>query len=219
MDRTRNVSAFTGTALVLALPAVIAVWRTEQVSLHAAVNRWHAPWSDALLSVVTHLGDGLVPTAIAVVLLFVGTWRTVLLLGLSTGLSAILVQVLKRQVFADHDRPAMYAHDMPMLHLVDGVTMNHHFSFPSGHATCAFAMCLSFAVMDRGAGRAAAWAVVAAVLAFTRVYLSQHFTEDVLAGAALGVATGVLMWFILYRSSWARAAWLGRRPWPTGRTA
>ncbi|HQW86727.1 MAG TPA: phosphatase PAP2 family protein [Flavobacteriales bacterium] len=219
MDRSGNVSAFTGTAFVLAMPAAIAVWRTDQVALHAAVNRWHAPWSDAVMSVLTHLADGLVPAAIAVVLLFVGTWRSFFLLGLSTGLSAVVAQVLKRQVFGDHDRPVMFAHDMPLLHLVDGVTMNHHFSFPSGHATCAFAMCLSFAVMDRGAGRAAAWALVAAVLAFTRVYLSQHFTEDVLAGAALGVATGVLMWFILYRSSWSRAAWLGRRPWPTGHTA
>ena len=217
MDRSRNVSAFVGASIVLALPAAIAIGRTEQVALHATVNRWHAPWSDALFSVLTHLADGLVPTLITLVLLFVGTWRTFLLLGLSTGLSAIAVQVLKRQLFADHDRPVMYAHDMPLLHLVDGVTMNHHFSFPSGHATCAFAMCMAFAVMDRHAGRAPAWAFLAAVLAFTRVYLSQHFTEDVLAGAALGTLTGVLVWYVLFRSPWARAAWLARRPWPTGR--
>jgi membrane-associated phospholipid phosphatase len=217
MERTRNVSAFLVTALVLATPAAIAVGRTEQVPLHASVNQWHATWSDALLSVLTHLADGLVPTLITLVLLFVGTWRTFLLLGLSTGLSAIAVQVLKRQLFADHDRPVMYAHDMPLLHLVDGVTMNHHFSFPSGHATCAFAMCMAFSVMDRHAGRAPAWAFLAAVLAFTRVYLSQHFTEDVLAGAALGTLTGVLVWYVLFRSPWARAAWLASRPWPTGR--
>lgn len=218
MERTRNVSNFLVTALVLATPAAIAVWRTEQVPLHASVNQWHATWSDALLSVLTHLADGLVPTLITLVLLFVGTWRTFLLLGLSTGLSAIAVQVLKRQLFADHDRPVMYAHDMPLLHLVDGVTMNHHFSFPSGHATCAFAMCMAFAVMDRHAGHAPAWAFLAAVLAFTRVYLSQHFTEDVLAGAALGTLTGVLVWYVLFRSPWARAPWLLRRPWPIGRT-
>ncbi|HMQ75001.1 MAG TPA: phosphatase PAP2 family protein [Flavobacteriales bacterium] len=218
MDRSRNVSAFVGASIVLALPAAITVWRTEQVVLHAAVNRWHAPWSDALFSVATHLADGLVPAAVAVILLFVGTWRTFFMLGLSTGLSAIVVQVLKRQVFADHDRPVMFAHDMPLLHLVDGVTMNHHFSFPSGHATCAFAMCLAFAVMESGPRRAPLWAAGAAMLAFSRVYLSQHFTEDVLAGAAVGVATGVLVWAVLYRSAWARAPWLDRRPWPTGRT-
>lgn len=206
-----------GTASVLAAPAAIAVLRTEQVPLHAAVNQWHAGWSDAVLSVVTHLADGLVPAAIAVVLLFVGTWRTFLLLGLSTGLSAVVVQVLKRQVFADHDRPVMFAHDMPLLHLVDGITMNHHYSFPSGHATCAFAMCLAFAVMDGRLSRAPFWAVLAALLAFSRVYLSQHFTEDVLAGAALGSVTGILVWSVLYRSRWARTAWLDRRPWPLGR--
>ncbi|MBV6404986.1 MAG: phosphatase PAP2 family protein [Flavobacteriales bacterium] len=217
MDRRRNLAAFVVTALVLALPAATAVWRTEQVALHAWVNRWHAPWSDALLSKATHLADGLVPTVIAAGSLFVGTWRTFLLLGLSTGLSAIVVQVLKRQVFADHDRPVMFAQDMPGLHLVDGVTMNHHFSFPSGHATCAFAMCLAFAVMGRRAALAPAWAVVAALLAFSRVYLSQHFTEDVLAGALTGTLTGTLVWAALYRSSWSRSAWLDRRPWPVGR--
>ncbi|MBL8009687.1 MAG: phosphatase PAP2 family protein [Flavobacteriales bacterium] len=218
MSRSANVSSFIGATLVLAMPAAIAVWRTEQVALHAAVNRWHAPWSDALLSVLTHLADGLVPVVIAAVLLFVGTWRTFLLLGLSTGVSAIVVQVLKRQVFADHDRPVMFANDMPMLHLVDGVAMNHHFSFPSGHATCAFAMGLALAVMDGAPRRAPLWALGAAVLAFTRVYLSQHFTEDVLAGAGLGVVTGSAAWLILYRTRWARAPWLDRRPWRTGRT-
>ncbi len=217
MDRRRNVQAFSITAFALALPVAGAVWNTGQLDLHAWVNRWHASWCDAVMRTITHLADGLVPTAIAVFLLFIGTWRSFLMLGLSTGLSAIAVQLLKRQVFADHDRPVMFARDMPLLHLVDGVTMNHHFSFPSGHATCAFAMCLSFAVLGRRVGAAPAWAALAALLSFSRVYLSQHFTEDVLAGALLGTATGALVWALLYRSAWSRSPWLERRPWPQGR--
>ncbi len=203
---------FVAVGLALALPGMVAVLVSEQVPLHAAVNRWHAPWSDAVFAVLTHLADGLVPVALAVVLLFVGTWRSFLLLGSGTGFSAIIVQVLKRQVFAGHDRPVMFAHDMPLLHLVDGVSMNHHFSFPSGHATCAFAMCCALCVIDGRPLRAPLYAGLAALLAFSRVYLSQHFTEDVLAGAAIGTVTTALVWWLLQRRS--EAVWMDRRPWP-----
>ena len=62
-------------------------------------------------------------------------------------------------------------------------------SFPSGHAMTAFAVAGAVALL----APRLRWPVLglAAVIAFSRVYLGVHFWIDVLAGAALGLAIGL----------------------------
>jgi undecaprenyl-diphosphatase len=63
-------------------------------------------------------------------------------------------------------------------------------SFPSGHAMSACATAAAVAVL---APRLRWWVLgLAAAIAFSRVYLGVHFWFDVLAGAALGLAIGLL---------------------------
>ena len=62
-------------------------------------------------------------------------------------------------------------------------------SFPSGHTACSFAA--AAAVWFAGYRRAGAAAfAVAAVIAFSRLYLYVHWPTDVLGGAVLGWALG-----------------------------
>ena len=70
-------------------------------------------------------------------------------------------------------------------------------SFPSGHATTAFAAAAALAVM-RPSLRWWAFGLAAAV-AFSRVYLGVHFAGDVLAGALLGGATGAALGLLARR--------------------
>jgi membrane-associated phospholipid phosphatase len=64
-------------------------------------------------------------------------------------------------------------------------------SFPSGHAMSAFAVASAIAVLSPRLR----WPVlaVAAVIAFSRVYLGVHFWLDVLVGAVLGIVIGASM--------------------------
>jgi membrane-associated phospholipid phosphatase len=62
-------------------------------------------------------------------------------------------------------------------------------SFPSGHSMTAFAVAVTIAAL---APRARVpLLALAAVIAFSRVYLGVHFWLDVLVGAALGLAIGL----------------------------
>ena len=64
---------------------------------------------------------------------------------------------------------------------------NAHDSFPSGHATAAFAVATMES--DLHPKQAAYWYLGAALIAYSRVRLHRHTVGDVVAGAALGAGT------------------------------
>jgi undecaprenyl-diphosphatase len=61
-------------------------------------------------------------------------------------------------------------------------------SFPSGHATLAFAAAVVLA--ETGS---AAWFFLAAAIAYSRVYLGVHYPLDILGGAVLGLICGSIV--------------------------
>jgi decaprenylphosphoryl-5-phosphoribose phosphatase len=63
-------------------------------------------------------------------------------------------------------------------------------SFPSAHATSSFAVATAMTRVDPTAGAAFALALA---LALGRPYLGMHYPSDVLAGALLGLALGLLV--------------------------
>ena len=82
------------------------------------------------------------------------------------------------------------------------VARPHGHSFPSGHATSSFA-CAT--VLAAAAPRARVpLFVLAALVAWSRVYVGVHYPLDVLAGALLGVALGLGLLRALRRLAAAR---------------
>jgi membrane-associated phospholipid phosphatase len=63
-------------------------------------------------------------------------------------------------------------------------------SFPSAHATSSFAVATAMTRVD---GLAALAFLLALALSLGRPYLGMHYPSDVLAGAALGVALGLIV--------------------------
>jgi membrane-associated phospholipid phosphatase len=205
--RAHTVSNFLLAALVLFSVPFLFALRLGHVELHMAVNRWVQPSFNGLFAQGTHLADGLVPTAIALVFLFV-RWRWFLMMAVSVAGSSIIIQLLKHLVFGWVDRPLVLVGHLSGFNLVPGVDMHMHNSFPSGHSTCAFSMCMALAVIIGRPAGAFAWALLAALLAFSRVYLSQHFVEDAVTGAAIGTIAAWATYRWVYEAPFSRKAWL-----------
>ena len=66
----------------------------------------------------------------------------------------------------------------------------HDFSFPSGHTLVSFEAATALTVYHRKWGIAAL--VLAALIAYSRLYLFVHYPTDVLVGAVLGVGIALL---------------------------
>lgn len=136
---------------------------------------------------------GLAWIALAGVLALSGRARPRLVLV--TAGAVWIADLLTLAIKAVIDRPRPYVSIAEVDRLMDAVGS----SLPSGHAATSAA---GFAVLAIAVPRLApAFAVLAAAIAFSRIYVGVHYPSDVIAGAAIGVAVGVTAaWFTLLRS-------------------
>lgn len=125
--------------------------------------------------------------------------------------SAIIVQILKHIIKAD--RPArVFEHCQGVvLPVVQGVHLHHSNSFPSGHSAtffvfftcCALLLASYFQGSERPSSRS--WLVssgvmllllsLAALGAYSRIYISQHFLSDVCMGSIIGFSVPCLLYY------------------------
>ncbi|MGC8802879.1 MAG: phosphatase PAP2 family protein, partial [Bacteroidales bacterium] len=108
---------------------------------------------------------------------------------------------LLKHIF-DLPRPVKYFEKMADLHLVEGVKLLTSHSFPSGHAASAFALCLSLAIILKKCGWQVLMFLLALVIAYSRVYLSQHFMVDIWVGSAIGILVGAFYWYYESKLQW-----------------
>lgn len=174
---------------------------SDQEELHVAINQFNHPILDVLFKYGTHIGDGLFG-AFIVLLGFIYKLRygVIGLLGLAG--SGALTQLLKRLVFGDHARPSLALQHMGDLHFVEGIALHSHHSFPSGHATAAFATFLFLALIAKNQFLGFICFLIALFAAFSRVYISQHFFEDVYVGSIIGTSVTLLAVYLLHNKSW-----------------
>ena len=90
------------------------------------------------------------------------------------------------KAWVERDRPPLSNPDPEPL-----VNLPETYSFPSGHATVSFA-CATVLALAVPRLRVPLYAL-AALIAFSRVYVGVHFPLDVLAGAVLGVAIAIAL--------------------------
>jgi undecaprenyl-diphosphatase len=77
-------------------------------------------------------------------------------------------------------------------------------SFPSDHASAAFAIAVAVLLIDPLVG--AAFVLLAVLIAIGRVVVGEHYPGDVLAGALIGTAAGIL----IVRAARPAIVWLVR---------
>ncbi len=154
---------------------------------------------------------------LAVLFLARGKWasqnarRGVVSAGFSAALALGIAQAISHIV----ERPRPYLAHPGSSHLF--VPVSADYSFPSDHATAAFAIATALVLRSPKVGYLAL--AMAVVLSVARVAIGVHYPADVLAGAALGSLSALVLNLPAIRAQLQRladwAAGIYERPWPS----
>ena len=190
----------TGAALLAA--SVFSLVQT-QMNISLGLNQFHNKLIDYFCYLFTNAGDGFFAITLGAILLFVRFPLGVLII-ISYALSSGLTQTLKRLVFDDLHRPLWHLERLSdvMYYLPPGAEHVYNNSFPSGHSTTAFAIFAMLSFNTNHRGYKVLLFLAAFMVAFSRVYLLQHFLVDTMAGASIGLLVSCFIYFHLYQKSY-----------------
>ncbi len=177
------------------------VGSTERLDQLLFINGANNPFADILFQGLTAIAEVVLPV-LFLIYLFRFRKEYALPYAYSYALSTGLIQLLKHFVFTSSLRPlAYFAHSGIKWHIVPGLLISEYNSMPSGHTGAAFFMFFWVAVLLKRFH----WGIIAGVLAvgvaYSRVYLFQHFPVDTLVGAFLGTSSSYLFYHINYAKS------------------
>jgi membrane-associated phospholipid phosphatase len=157
--------------------------------IYFTINGIHNPFYDWLAPYVTNLGNGWTAVAIAAVMTLFN-YRKAFIVATAFAITAIIAQIIKYTI--DAPRPKLYFKDqLNRIHFVKDVDILSTHSFPSGHTVTAFSLAVLFAYWSKNKALGAIFLLVAIMVGYSRMYLSEHFFEDVTAGSVLGVVVTV----------------------------
>jgi membrane-associated phospholipid phosphatase len=177
--------------LIFGLLGISLVWSTGQkidswTFLFFNLHGTRSFWLDRIMSWATQLGSGITSLGIALVLFLAGDRLVAYDLVLSTLSLWLVVELIK---FIVH-------RSRPFIRLVQTRIIGRQAigrSFPSGHTSQVFFL----ATMLTQHFHPSIWVVLllyaaAAFVGLTRMYVGAHYPRDVLAGAILGSAWGLM---------------------------
>ena len=194
--------------LILLLTCLIIKLLYSRPEVFFAVNSWNFPFADTIAPYVTDIGDGTTAVVLSLLMLLF-SYRKWLLLASSYAVTSIVAQILKNIYVAP--RPKLYfAEQWGRVHTVDGVYILEKYSFPSGHTVSIFSAALVITYLCKNKGWGVPALLVAIMVGYSRMYLTEHFFEDVLAGSAIGVFVTIfwLTWLdgkqFIHSAKWNR---------------
>ena len=145
---------------------------------------------------------------LAALFLATGKWRSINARHgvVAAGFSALLALGIAHVITELWDRARPYEAHPAAAHLF--ISPSSDPSFPSDHATAAFAIAVSIWLRNRKAGWLAL--AMATVLAVSRVAVGVHYPSDVIGGVLIGTASALLLWLPPIRRPLHRLAeWAG----------
>jgi membrane-associated phospholipid phosphatase len=175
---------------------VVLILVNQKGDLHLWMTSFNSSAADVFFHYYTYVGDW-IPYVFVAGLLFY-RYRIALFI-LVTQLATGLVSIIIKQTW-NEPRPVLYFKEhFPtiQLHQIAGEQLHYAHSFPSGHTITAFSFFLALSFFTKRPALQFLYFLLALLVGYSRIYLSQHFAIDVLAGSLIGVSVTVLCKYYL----------------------
>lgn len=191
--------------ILLCACLVIKVLFTRH-DIYFAVNAHFYAFADWIAPYITDLGNGWTIISLSAILLLFN-YRAGFLMASTYAITSLTAQVVK-YIF-DLPRPTLlYKDQLSHIHVVKGVYLLQFNSFPSGHTVTAFSAAIVILYLIKNKNWWVALFIYAVAVGYSRMYLSEHFFEDVVAGSAIGVFEAIFwLSFIESRQFIHRISW------------
>ena len=155
-----------------------------------SIQEMHTSFLNPLMIAVSALGNnGIIWILMAVVLLFFKKTRKCGVLMLISMAVCFIVGNLAIKNLVQRPRPCQIDTSVPLL-----IPVPSEYSFPSGHTLHGFTAAVTIFLHNKKAGIAAL--LLAAVIAFSRMYLFVHFPTDILGGLILGTVMALVVYWV-----------------------
>lgn len=153
-----------------------------------AIQKIHNDFLNPIMIGVSALGNGGIIWILTafVFLFFKKTRQCGILMLISMAVCYLMGNMLLKNLIR-RPRPCQMDISVPLL-----IPMPGEYSFPSGHTLHGFTAATTIFLHNKKAGIAAL--LLAAVIAFSRMYLFVHFPTDILGGMILGVLVAVMVY-------------------------
>jgi membrane-associated phospholipid phosphatase len=196
-DVLKQVRPFFIPYLILMAACIIIKLLFTKQQIYFGVNGAYSDFADLVMPYITDLGNGWTIVVLSA-LLVLFNYRTAFLMATTYALTSLSVQIIK--YIADADRPTLlYRDKLSLIHVVKDVYLLKYYSFPSGHTVTAFSTALLVTYLAKNKNWGWLLFIVAVAVGYSRMYLSEHFFEDVTVGSALGIV--LTIWWISYIDS------------------
>jgi len=171
---------------------LVIVLKTTKLEQMTFANTHNSSWADWFFYFATQMGEGWFFMATITIFLFINYGKS-LIFATSLVLSTIVSSSLKW--YFDTIRPMPFFKNLNInWHYVDGVIINVHQSFPSGHTTAAFAIFTLLILFTKNKNWGFLFIILAWLTGYSRCYLFQHFPVDVLVGSVIGTFSSLIVY-------------------------
>lgn len=208
----RTVNTYIITYLVLLLAVLGLIYAYPKPELHMLLNSHHTSVQDTFFKYFTVLAEWPL-YLLALLPLLWKKMKPTLFFAMCELTGGSVLQLLKYLFNAARPVSVFEHYPQLVLPLVQGVKMHHSNSFPSGHAStffmfstcCTIILAYYYCRTDKPHTLSTKilfntslllLLAFAALGAFSRIYLSQHFLEDVCMGSIIGFITPFLMFHL-----------------------
>ncbi len=191
-----NRSFFIGFFLFVLASFFILIFFTKANGFYF-LNPYHSHFTDFIFIYFTYLGDGFFCIGIGLLYFLFKKRFTALMIWSSYAISGIIAQVLKYYIL--EARPAVFLKNSSYQYFIDEVTLHNFHAFPSGHSASAFALAAVLSFGAKNKNYSILFLTAAILVGYSRIYLAQHFIDDVLAGALIGFLSAIFCWKFLQK--------------------
>lgn len=186
--QTKTLKIIRNSLLVVILGLVL--WALDFNILFWIQNLIRNDVFDVIIPFYTSLGeDGIIWIAFGLILLIPKKYRKTGIMVLAALLVMLVVNNIVLKNLIARPRPCWTYPEMVQL-----VHNPSSYSFPSGHTTSAFAVAFTVFSQHKKLGKAII--VMAAIMAFTRLYVFVHFPTDIYGGILVAAAITTFVCFM-----------------------